>query len=204
MAQITPITSNPMKILACCGRCTTGSKAKDMNKKKMQILILIATLFSMNGFLSAGENLDIEGSFDSGLKYGFPKGWGPNKPAWWDDAATIALNPIVGTEKQALQVKSQTKAIHLYYYKGWPVETGDTCLVRAMVKGTGTGQLGVYTYPGCAISAKTFQATEEWTEFAAEVIVPKGNPAIDEIRVVLVISPGASIEFSDVTAEIVK
>jgi hypothetical protein len=51
---------------------------------------------------------------------------------------------------------------------------------------------------------KTFQATEEWTEFAAEVTVPKVTPAIGEMRIVLVASPGSSIEFLNVTAEIVK
>ena len=169
----------------------------------MRILILVATMFSLNGFLSAREVLDINGSFNE-LKGEFPPGWSANKPAWWDDAATTALNPIDGTEKQALQVTSQTKAIHLYTTKIWPVETGDQCVIKAMVKGKGEGGLGVYVYPPCSLVSKSFQATEEWTEFVAEVIVPKGTPALDEIRVVLVISPGASIEFSDVTAEIVK
>ena len=169
----------------------------------MQILILVATMFSLSGFLSAGEILDINGSFEK-LQGEFPPGWLANKPAWWDDEATTALNPIVGTEKQAFQVTSQTKAIHVYTGKIWPAETGDRCVIKAMVKGKGEGGLGVYVYPPCSLVSKPFQATEEWTEFAAEVTVPKGNPAPDEIRVVLVISPGASIEFSDVTAEIVK
>jgi len=173
----------------------------------MRILILVATMFSLNGFLSAGEVLDVEGRFDSGLKSGFPKGWFANMPSWWDDAAIIALNPIDGTEKQALQVTSQTRTIHLYTTELWPVEMGDQCVIKAMVKGKGEGGLGIYVYPGCGLVSKSFQATEEWTEFAAEVTVPKNisnTLPLDEIRVVLVISAGASIEFSDVTAEIVK
>jgi hypothetical protein len=175
-----------------------------MNKKQMRnFILLVATMFSLNGFVSAGEVLDIYGSFGE-LKGECPPGWFANKPAWWDEEATIALNPVDGTEKQALQVTSQTKAIHLYTGKIWPVETGDQCVIKAMVKGKGEGGLGVYVYPPGSLVSKPFQATEEWTEFAADVTVPKGNPAPDEIRVVLVISPGASIEFSDVTAEIVK
>jgi hypothetical protein len=161
-------------------------------------------MFSLNGFLSAGEVLDINGSFNE-LKGRFPAGWGPNKPAHWDDEGTIAVNPIDGTEKQALQVTSQTKAMHVFYGKNkWPVLTGDQCVIKAMVKGKGEGELGIYTYPGGGLIKKPFQATEEWTEFVAEVTIPKSKPEIDEICIVIMASPGASIEFSDVTAEIVK
>jgi hypothetical protein len=170
----------------------------------MRILLLVATMFSLNGFLSAGEVLDINGSFNE-LKGRFPAGWGPNKPAHWDDEGTIAVNPIDGAEKQALQVTSQTKAMHVFYGKNkWPVLTGDQCVIKAMVKGKGEGELGIYTYPGGGLIKKPFQATEEWTEFVAEVTIPKSKPEIDEICIVIMASPGASIEFSDVTAEIVK
>ena len=174
----------------------------------MQILTLVAAIFSLSGFLSAGEILDIKGSFDAGLAGGFPVGWLPNKPSWWDDAATVALNPIDGTEKQALQVTSPNQGIHLFSGKKWPVVPGDKCVVRAMVKGSGSGQLGVYTYPGSGMFAKTFRATEEWTQFVAEVTIPKINPLMDEeinaICVVLVANPNSSIEFLDVTAGITK
>lgn len=171
--------------------------------KTIQMLMAAAALFSLNGFLSAGEILDIKGNFGSELKYGLPTGWFPNKPGWWDDAATIALNKIPDTEKYALQITSQTKAIHLYG-KQWPIATGDKCVIKAMVKGKGKGGLGVYFYPGCGLKSKEFQATEEWTEFIAEVTIHETKPEIDKICVVLAVSPGASIEFSDVTAEIVK
>jgi hypothetical protein len=167
-------------------------------------ILLVATMFSLNGFLSAGEVLDINGSFNE-LKNGLPAGWSPNKPAAWDDEGTIAVNPIDGTEKQALQVTSQTKAMHLFYGKSkWPVATGDQCVIKAMVKGKGEGELGIYTYPGGGLIKKLFQATEDWTEFVAELTIPKSKPEIDEIYVVIMASPGASVEFSDVRAEIVK
>ncbi|MFA6176772.1 MAG: hypothetical protein WC765_09365 [Phycisphaerae bacterium] len=173
---------------------------------KTKTLLLIAAMFSLSGILSAGEILDIKGSFDAGLAGGFPVGWLPNKPSWWDDAATVALNPIDGTEKQALQVTSANQGIHLCSGKQFNAVTGDQCLIRAMVKGNGTGLLGVYTYPGCGMSAKTFFATEEWTEFVADVTIPNSDPTIEadveKIRIVLVVNPNSSIEFSDVTAEI--
>ena len=172
--------------------------------KTMQILMVFIAIFGLSGFLSAGEKLDIKGSFGSELKYGFPAGWAPNKPRWWDDEATISLNKITDTEKYALQVTSQTKAVHLYGANQWPIATGDKCVIKAMVKGKGKGGLGVYFYPGCGLLSKEFQATEEWTEFIAEIIIHKANPEIDKVCVVLAVSPGASIEFSDVTAEIVK
>ena len=173
--------------------------------KTMQILMVAAVMFSLNGFLSAGEKLDIKGSFGSELKYGFPDGWAPNKPGYWEDTANVSLKKIPDTEKNALQVTSQTKAIHLYG-KRWPITTGDKCIIKAMVKGKGKGGLGVYSYPGGGMPGyKEFTATEEWTEFIVEIIIPKRSPEeINEIAVVITVSPGASIEFSDVTAEIVK
>jgi len=180
-----------------------------MKMKKTRILTLLVAMFSLSGFLSAGEVLDIKGSFDAGLTGGFPVGWLPNKPSWWDDAATVGLNPIDGTEKQALQVTSPNQGIHLFYAKKWPVVPGNRCVIRAMVKGTGSGQLGVYTYPGSGMFAKTFQATEEWTAFVAEMTIPKLNPVtgdeeINAICVALVTNPNSSVEFREVTAEIVK
>jgi hypothetical protein len=175
---------------------------------KMKPLLLLAAMFSLSGFLSAGEVLDIKGSFDAGIKDGFPAGWFPNKPGWWDDAATVAVNPIDGTEKQSLLITAPNQGIHLFTGKEWHVVSGDQCHIRAMVKGTGTGQLGVYTYPGCGLSAKTFVATDEWTEFVADVTIPNSDPSIEaeveKIRVVLVTNPNSAIEFSDVAAEIVR
>ncbi|MFA6175595.1 MAG: hypothetical protein WC765_03335 [Phycisphaerae bacterium] len=171
--------------------------------KKTRILTLLATMLSLNGFLSAGEVLDIKGSFDAGIKDGFPVGWFPNKPNWWDDAATVALNPIDGAEKQSLLVTSPNQGIHLCT-KQFDIVLGNQCIIRAFVRGSGTGQLGVYTYPGSVLTAKTFDATDEWTEFVADVTIRAFDPAIEKIRVVLVTNPNSSIEFRDVTAEIVK
>ena len=175
--------------------------------KKMQILMVAAVIFSLNGLLSAGEALDIKGSFTASQRPdGIPVGWESNKPGYWEDTANVSLKKIPDTEKNALQVTSQTKAIHLYSNKRWPIATGDKCIIKAMVKGKGKGGLGVYSYPGAGMPGyKEFTATEEWTEFIVEIIIPKRSPEeINEIAVVITVSPGASIEFSDVTAEIVK
>jgi hypothetical protein len=175
--------------------------------KKMQILMVAAVIFSLNGLLSAGEALDIKGSFtESKRPDGIPVGWESNKPLYWEDTANVSLKKIPDTEKNALQVTSQTKAIHLYSNKRWPITTGDKCIIKAMVKGKGKGGLGVYSYPGAGMPGyKEFTATEEWTEFIVEIIIPKRSPEeINEIAVVITVSPGASIEFADVTAEIVK
>ena len=163
--------------------------------KAMQILMVAAAVFSLNGFLSAGEKLDIKGNFGSELA-----GWHANKPGHWDDAGKVSMNKIPDTEKYARQVTSESKGMHLYG-KQWPIATGDKCIVKGMVKGKGKGGLGVYTYPGAGLAQKEFQATEEWTEFIAEITMGKGG---DKICVVITVSPGSSIEFLDVTAEIVK
>ena len=174
--------------------------------KKMQMLMTVAVMFSLSGFLSAGEMLDIKGDFSESKRAdGIPVRWESNKPGYWEDTAKVSLKKIPDTEKNALQVTSQTKAIHLYS-KCWPIATGDKCIIKAMVKGKGKGGLGVYSYPGGGMPGyKEFTATEEWTEFIVEIIIPKRSPKeINEIAVVITVSPGASIEFSDVTAEIVK
>jgi hypothetical protein len=173
-------------------------KKEKREMKKMQILMLAAVMFSLNGFLSAGEKLDIKGSFGSELT-----GWHANKPGHWDDAGKVSMNKIPDTEKYALQVTSESKGMHLYG-KQWTIATGDKCIIKGMVKGKGKGGFGVYTYPGGGMVSKEFQATDEWTEFIAELTIPTGNPEINKISVVIVVSPGASIEFSDVTAEVVK
>ena len=175
--------------------------------KKMQMLMTVAVMFSLSGFLSAGEMLDIKGDFSESKRAdGIPVRWESNKPGYWEDTAKVSLKKIPDTEKNALQVTSQTKAIHLYSNKRWPIATGDKCIIKAMVKGKGKGGLGVYSYPGAGMPGyKEFTATEEWTEFIVEIIIPKRSPEeINEIAVVITVSPGASIEFSDVTAEIVK
>jgi hypothetical protein len=175
--------------------------------KKMQMLMTVAVMFSLSGFLSAGEMLDIKGDFSESKRAdGIPVRWESNKPGYWENTAKVSLKKIPDTEKNALQVTSQTKAIHLYSTKRWSIATGDKCIIKAMVKGKGKGGLGVYSYPGSGMPGhKEFTATEEWTEFIVEIIIPKRSPEeINEIAVVITVSPGASIEFADVTAEIVK
>jgi hypothetical protein len=171
---------------------------------------LVVVLCSLSGLLSAGEKLDIKGSFNSELKNGFPEGWVPNKPSWWDEAGTLALKKIPGTEKKALQITSQTKPMVLMYWnKKWPVADGDTCVIKAIAKGKGSMELGLYYYPGSGLLKKGFDVADEWTEYTAEILIPKAsgntaNPVISEVVINLEASPGSSVEFADVTAEIRK
>ena len=165
---------------------------------------MIAAFFCLCGFLSAGEKLDINGSFGPDLKGGVPSGWLPNKPNNWDESGWCELNKISDTERIALQITSKTRPMHLFSRKQWPTAEGDKCVIMARVKGKGKGSLGFYAYPGGKFERKDFNATAEWTEFIAEFSIPKNSPAIDNIRVVIAASPDASVEFSDVTAEIVK
>ena len=46
--------------------------------KKIQVLIIVAMMFSLSGFLSAGEMLDIKGSFGE-LNEGVTAGWTRNR-----------------------------------------------------------------------------------------------------------------------------
>lgn len=171
--------------------------------KKMQILMVAAAMFSLNGLLSAGEVFDVKGNFGSELKWGMPEGWAPNKPGYWEETSKVALNKIPDTDKYALQITAQTKTIHLYGIKLAAV-TGDKCIVKGKVRGKGKGELGVYFRPPMAVLSKKFEATDEWTEIVAEVVIPKNTPDVECIHPLMVARPESSIEFSEVTLEIVR
>ncbi|MFA6568559.1 MAG: hypothetical protein WCS96_10130 [Victivallales bacterium] len=171
--------------------------------KKVRILMAAAAIFSLNGFLFAGEKLDIKGDFVKCRADGIPDGWVVHSKNF-DEAGKVSVNTVPDTEKKAVQITSKTKAIHFYTTETWPSVKGDRCVIKAMVKGSGQGSLSVYLYPGGVMANKGFQATEEWTDVAAELITPDRPEPVEKLRVVLAVSPGASIEFMDVTAEIVK
>jgi len=163
----------------------------------MMLGIVGAVVLALSGAALAGEALEINGVFAG---EGHPKGWSPNKPGYWDDEGKVALNKIPDTEKTALQLTSQSKKMHLFT-KQFPVAKGDKVVVKALVKGKGAGSLGAYTYPGGGWVNKEFKATAEWTEFVAELSFPE---KVENVCVVIGITPGSSVEFMDVKAEIVK
>jgi len=168
----------------------------------MQRVLATAAVFSLGSLAFAGDALDIKGGFAAVLKSGLPEGWTPNDGIW-DASVQISVTNNPGTEKYVLQMTSKTNAMHLRTSppKMWAVDAGDTCIVRAMVKGQGAGGSGIYAYPGKLFMIKSFTATSEWKEFAANVKIPSGY---SNVVVVITASRGASVSFMDVTAEIVK
>jgi hypothetical protein len=150
-----------------------------------------------------GKYLEIKGKFGSELKDGLPEGWIPNKPGYWDAEGTISLKNIDGTKINSLHVTSQTKAVRLYYNKHWAIVKGDRCVVRALAKGKGGVDLGVYYHQASRSLIKGFAVTEEWSEYNADITIPEANPEISEIVVVIGASPGAMVELAEVTATII-
>ncbi|MFA6175757.1 MAG: hypothetical protein WC765_04160 [Phycisphaerae bacterium] len=169
--------------------------------RKILFAFVIVTL-CLSGRLSA-EELDIKGGFDASSAKGIPVGWVVSN-RYFDKDGSVSVNDIPDTGKKSLQIISKTEAVHFYTIKIWPSTTGDKCIIKAMVKGSGQGSLSLYLYPDGIVMSKGFQATQEWTEYIAELTIPDRKVPVEGLRVVLVVSPGASIEFSDVTAEIVK
>ncbi|MFA6175853.1 MAG: DUF4838 domain-containing protein [Phycisphaerae bacterium] len=150
--------------------------------------------------------MDIKGDFTEIKPDGFPAGWVPNRPNSWDEAGTVSVEKVADIGKNALHVTSQTKAMHIYNNlpsKRWPISAGDTCHIKAMVKGSGMGSLGVYYYSGGQHKNVIFSASGKWREINADIVMPM-NAKLTEMCAVLAISSGASIEFMDVSAEIVK
>ena len=157
-------------------------------------LFAVATLVCSVA-LSAGRALDVNGAFAGD---GCPKGWAANKPGHWDEAGTLSLSKVPGLEKNAVRLVSQSKGMHLYT-RQFPLAAAEKVVLRAIVRGKGAGSLGVYTYPGAGMAEKEFKATEDWTEFVAEL-----SPKATAICVVITASLGSSVEFVDLTAEIEK
>ncbi|MCK9412487.1 MAG: hypothetical protein M0Q53_09320 [Prolixibacteraceae bacterium] len=174
----------------------------------MTVIMLLCNysekLYGQTNVKTVGKCLEINGKFNSELKDGLPEGWIPNKPGYWDEEGTISLKKITGTKINALQVTTKTKAVRLYYNQHWPIVKGDKCVVRAIVKGKGGVDLGVYYHQASRSLIKGFAVTEEWSEYKAEITVPEANPEISEIVVVIGASPGATVEFAEVTATIIK
>ena len=162
--------------------------------------ILTASLIVSLGLLGAaaaraGAARDVNGAF---VGEGLPKGWGPNKPGYWDDEGKVVLTHIPDIEKTAVRLTSVTKAMSLYYGQRFAVAGGDKVVVKALLKGNGAGSLGVYYYPAGGWLKKEFKASEDWEEFAAELSLPEG---VTHISVVIGIPPRSSTEFLDLTAE---
>ncbi|MCK9414729.1 MAG: hypothetical protein M0Q53_20680, partial [Prolixibacteraceae bacterium] len=153
------------------------------------------------------EQLDIKGNFGPELKNGLPEGWIPPVGVSFDDSGKISMNKIPRTEKNALHVTAQTKAMRFTFDKKWPVASGDKCVISAIVRGNGGIDLGAFYFPRTNLlpaPLKGFLANGQWTEFTTEILIPKINPEINEIVIVMGASFGASVEFAEVRAEIIK
>lgn len=167
------------------------------NAKIMMLTILVTVFFALSGMALAGDTLEINGTFAGD---GQPKGWSPNKPGYWDEDGTMVLNKISDVDKTAVQLTSKTRKMHIYT-KQFKISQGDKVVVKALVRGKGTGSLGAYTYPGGGWISKEFKATEEWTEVVAELSFPD---KVEKVSVVIGITPESSMEFMDLTAAIEK
>ncbi|MDD2479303.1 MAG: hypothetical protein PHS31_05390 [Victivallaceae bacterium] len=166
--------------------------------KTVKLLALVVGMLATSAVL-AENKLDVNGDFL--LKNKPPTGWGMNKPAHWDSSGEMSLTRIKELDKNAIKLISQTKGMHLYCGKRFPTISGDKLILKAMVRGKGSGILGAYTYPGGGSRQKNIKASEEWTEFVAELSFPE---EVKEICVVIGVSPGSSVEFLGLTAEIIK
>ena len=147
--------------------------------------------------LSAAE-VDVNGAFAG--KGSMPDGWNANKPNLWDPEGSLKMNRIPDIDKVSVLITSVKKKMNLYYKKAIPVQKGDTVEIKGMVKGKGQGNFGVYLYPMGAANFKGFSATEEWTEFVAKMDITNGK--VKEVRVVLAVNPGSSVEFMNISVSV--
>ncbi len=152
--------------------------------------------------------LDIKGNFQLNTysPVPIPKGWNFNKSGYWNektDRSEMIERPDKGD--RSLKLTSQGKPIHLYSIPAIPTAEGQAYIVKAKVKGIGSGAVGVYWMPYASPRVTKFDASVEWTEIIAEVRCPaliKGEP-VKSLSALLVVDPQSSIEFSEVSLEVV-
>lgn len=147
--------------------------------------------------LSAAE-VDINGAFAG--KGAMPDGWRANRPNLWDPEGSLKMNKVPDIEKVSVQITSVKKKMNLYSAKAIPVQKGNIVEIKGMVKGKGKGSFGVYMYPMGSANYKGFSATDEWTEFTAKLDITNGK--VKEVRVVLAVGPGSSVEFMNISASV--
>jgi len=104
---------------------------------KMVSVLAGAALFAMAAGLTAGEKLDINGTFEGD---GHPRSWSPNKPGYWDEEGSLTLAKVDGAEKTAVKIESKTRKMHIFT-KQYPIAKGDKLRVKGMVRGKGAGSL---------------------------------------------------------------
>lgn len=165
-----------------------------MKNLKCVFLCIGALLFSA---AASGEVIEVNGTFKGDS---IPGGWSPNKPGYWDDEGVFALKKVPDTDKTALELTSKTKKMHIYT-KQYAVAKGDKLELKAMVRGKGACSLGAYFYPGAGWVFKEFNASEEWTEVTAELTF---QDTAEKVSIVIGITPGSSVEFLELRAEIRK
>ena len=176
--------------------------------KILKLLVVASIILGSCAYLYADEPIDINGDFARCTNPPFPNGWAPNKPGYWEDTNNIERHPIEGKDGFSLLLTSGQKPIHVYS-KRIEVSEGQIYIVKAKVKGTGSGGLGVYYYGPCAPVYTKFEASSDWQEIVAElkvpayIAMPEGPEPVTKMAALLVVTPESSIEFSDVSVALV-
>ena len=163
--------------------------------KFFKVLTLAAFSLLASG-LAAGEMLAINGDFNGAP---IPEGWNQNRPNNWDSAGTFKVSKVEELEKNSVLLGSKTKKMHLYTKKGFKVANGDSVVLKAMVKGKGTGRMGTYCYPQGTLNAQGFKLKEEWQEVSVTINITSSK--ITEVRFLIAADAGSTVEYVNLTAE---
>ncbi|MCX6970715.1 MAG: hypothetical protein NTV93_11290 [Verrucomicrobia bacterium] len=175
--------------------------------KILKLLAVASIILACCASLHAGEPIDIKGDFALCTNPPFPNGWLVNSPGYWEDTDTAERHPIEGKDGFSLLLTAGEKPIHLFSGIYIDVSEGQVYVVKAKVKGTGSGAVGVYWHGESYPAFKKFVASSDWEEIVVELKVPSaaalgGAVPITRMTALLVVDPGSSIEFSDVSIEL--
>lgn len=162
---------------------------------EMKLGIITAAICSATGLFA--ETLQINGAFNGST---VPDGWNVNKPKLWDSEGALTIQKIDEIEKNTILMTSRTKQMQLYTAKAFPVQKGDTVIVKGIVKGDGNGVFGIYNYPAGWASRNEFKGSGEWKEVVAKFAITTSKTK--EVRIMVGVLPKSSIFFMDLTAEI--
>ncbi|MBT9143300.1 MAG: Beta-glucanase [Dehalococcoidia bacterium] len=147
-----------------------------------KLVLLIGLMFFLAGGYSQAGELDLNGNFTEIGKDNLPAGWVQHSWSGFKPFAKLKLVPGENAGEKALLIYDN-KAEHgtaIRTAKRIPAAAGDKITISVKCKGTGTGQIGIYTYSPqedwCGfMPMKHFELSDNWRTHQFEIIVLDGK-----------------------------
>jgi len=132
------------------------------------------------------------------------RGWSFNKIEAYKPFGDVSASMLDGVP--GVKLSSKGKPVTIYHSVPFKVKPGETCVLRAKVRGNGAGGIGFFAYGqrwawkgshGTAVKAGSAAGAEP-CPFEARFVVPDD---VETVRPTLSASGGGELEFFDVSLE---